>query len=88
LVLPVRAKIRRMTLASLAQLEEKTGGPQTATNIRNFLEESVLLTIVMRAIKDLLKLGLIQTAGLTALREWKLYRVTTMGRRVLNQLQK
>ncbi len=83
----VRAKIRRMTLVSLGRLEEKTGGPQTATAICKNLGRSVLLNIVIRAIKDLLKLGLIQVAGVTEERQWKLYRLTRMGRRVLNQLQ-
>jgi DNA-binding PadR family transcriptional regulator len=41
----------------------------------------------IRAIKALLKLGLIQVAGVTGKRQWKLYRLTQMGQRVLNQLQ-
>ena len=83
----VRAKIRRLTLVSLGRLEEKTGRPQTATAIRKHLERSVNLNIVIRAIKDLMKLGLFQPAGVTEERQWKLYRLTLMGRRVLNQLQ-
>jgi DNA-binding PadR family transcriptional regulator len=83
----VRAKIRRLTLISLGRLEEKTGRPQTATAIRKHLERSVNLNIVIRAIKDLLKLGLFQSVGMTEERQWKLYRLTRMGRRVLNQLQ-
>jgi len=67
---------------------EKTGQPQTATAIRKNLERSVLLNLVIRAIKDLLKLGLLQTAGVTEQRQWKLYRLTHMGRRVLNQMQR
>ena len=47
----------------------------------------MLLNLVIRAIKDLLKLGLLQTAGVIGKRQWKLYRLTRMGRRVLNQLQ-
>ena len=83
----VRAKIRRLTLISLGRLEEKTGRPQTATAIRKHLERSVNLNLVIRAIKDLMKLVLFQLAGVTEKRQWKLYRLTRMGRRVLNQLQ-
>ena len=83
----VRAKIRGLTLVSLGSLEEKTGSPQTATAIRKHLERSVNLNLVIRAIKDLLKLGLFQVAGLTGKRQGKLYRLTRMGRRVLNQVQ-
>jgi len=82
-----RAKIRRLTLVSLGRLEEKTGSPQTVTAICKHLERSVLLNIVIRAIKDLLKLGLFQPVGVTEERQWKLYRLTRMGRRVLSQLQ-
>jgi DNA-binding PadR family transcriptional regulator len=84
----VRAKIRRLTLVSLSQLEEKTGGPQTATAIRKHLERSVNLNLVIRAIKDLLKLGLFQVAGVTGKRQWKLYRLTQMGRNILDQLNR
>ena len=83
----VRAKVRRLTLISLGRLEEKTSSSQTATAIRKHLERSVNLNLVIRAIKDLLKLGLFQLAGVTEKRQWKLYRLTRMGRRVLNQLQ-
>jgi DNA-binding PadR family transcriptional regulator len=83
----VRAKTRRLTLVSLGSLEEKTSSPQTATAIRKHLERSVNLNLVIRAIKDLLKLGLFQPAGVTEKRQWKLYRLTRMGRRVLKQLQ-
>lgn len=82
----VRAKIRRLTLLSLANLEAKTAGPQTATSIRKYLERPVNLNMVIRAIKDLVKLGLIQKAGLTEYRQWQLYRLTGMGRRILKQL--
>jgi len=47
----------------------------------------VLLNLVIRAFRDLLQLGLFQLVGVTEKRQWKLYRLTRMGRRVLNQLQ-
>ena len=60
--------------------------PQTATAIRKNLERSVILNLVIRAIKDLLKLGLFQVAGVTEERQWKPYRLTPMGNRILKQL--
>jgi len=85
----VRAKIRRLTLAALGQLESNTGTSQTATAIRKFLrtENAVGLNPVMRAIKDLVKLGLVQQDGVTDERSCKLYRLTRMGRRILDQQQ-
>jgi len=85
----VRAKIRRLTLAALGQLESRTSTPQTATAIRKFLrtEHTVGLNPVMRAIKDLVKLGLVQQDGVTDERSCKLYRLTKMGRRILDQQQ-
>lgn len=85
----VRAKIRRLTLTALDQLESKTHSPQTATAIRKFLraEHAVGLNPAIRAIKDLVKLGLIQQDGVTAERACKLYRLTPSGSRILKQLQ-
>jgi hypothetical protein len=85
----VRAKIRRLTLAALDQLESKTNSPQTATAIRKFLrtEHAVGLNPVVRALKDLVKLGLIQQDEVTDDRACKLYRLTPSGGRILKQLQ-
>jgi DNA-binding PadR family transcriptional regulator len=86
----VRAKIRRLTLIALGQLEAKTGAPQTATAIRKHLRSghAVGLNPVIRALKDLLRLGLIQHSGVTEARACKLYRLTRMGHRILEQLQR
>lgn len=86
----VRAKIRRLALIGLGQLEEKTGEPQTATAVRKCIlpEHGVGLNPAIRALKDLLKLGLVQHAGLTKKRCCTLYRLTPAGRRILEQLQR
>lgn len=84
----VRAKIRRLTLMGLGQLEAKTHAPQTATTIRKHLrtEHAVGLNPVIRALKDLLRLGLVQKNGVTDERACTLYRLTRMGHRILEQL--
>lgn len=86
----MRAKIRRLTLIGLGQLEAKTGAPQTATAIRKHLrtEHAVGLNPVIRALKDLLRLGLVQPAGTTDERACKLYRLTALGHRILDQLNR
>jgi hypothetical protein len=74
---------------ALGQLEARSGAPQTATAIRKHLSavQDVGLNPVIRAAKDLLRLGLIQQAGITDERACKLYRLTRMGKRILEQLK-
>jgi len=86
----VRAKTRRLTLIGLGQLEEKTGEPQTATALRKRLisEHGVGLNPVIRSLKDLLRLGLVQQAGATQKRRCTLYTLTPAGKRILAQLQR
>ncbi len=86
----VRAKIRRLALTALRHLQAKTNAPQTATAIRKHLrtEHAVGLNPVIRALKDLLSLGLIQQDGVTDERACKLYRLTRMGHRILDQLHR
>jgi hypothetical protein len=57
--------------------------------IRKHLRDNhaVGLNPVIRAIKELVRLGLVQPSGVTPERACKLYRLTPMGRRILNQLQ-
>jgi len=85
----IRAKIRRLTLEALGHLESLSSAAQTATSIRKYLRDdhAVGLNPVIRAIKELVWLGLVQPAGVTSERACKLYRLTPMGRRILNQLQ-
>ena len=83
------AKIRRLALAALGQLENKTGEGQTAAGLRKLLrpEYPVGLNPVIRAVHDLVELGLIADVGLTRQQPRKTYRLTPRGRRVLKQLQ-
>jgi len=85
-----RAKLRRLTLSGLAELEARTGGSQTATAIRKHLrsEHPVGLNPVVRAVKDLLGLGLVREAGRTRKRGSKLYRLTAAGERIVEQLKR
>ena len=84
----IRAKVRRLTLCSLGQLETKA--PQTATSIRKHIrnEYSAGLNPVLRAVRELADKKLIICVGMTPVQACKLYRLTRMGRRVLNQLQR
>ncbi|MBE0542236.1 MAG: hypothetical protein IH623_12685 [Verrucomicrobia bacterium] len=86
----VRARIRRLTLTAVGHLEARNHAPQTATAIRKHLrtDHAVGLNPVIRAVKELVKLGLVQPAGVTEARACKLYRLTGMGRRILDQLNR
>jgi len=86
----VRAKVRRFTLLGLAELERRTGESQTATTVRKHLraEHPVGLNPVVRALKELLRLGLIKEAGVTRKRHCKLYQLTPAGRRIVEQLKR
>ena len=86
----VRAKVRRWTLLELAALETKTSESQTATAIRKHLgtEHPVGLNPVVRALKELLRLGLVREAGVTRKRCCKLYQLTPAGKRIVEQLRR
>jgi hypothetical protein len=86
----VRAKVRRLTLLGLAELEARIGESQTATAVRKHLrtEHPVGLNPVARALKELLRLGLIREAGVTRKRCCKLYQLTSAGRRIVEQLKR
>jgi Fe2+ or Zn2+ uptake regulation protein len=85
----VRAKVRRLTLLDLAELEARAGESQTATIIRKHLrtEHAVGLNPVVRALKELLSLGLVREAGRTRTRCCKLYQLTAAGWRIVKQLR-
>jgi DNA-binding PadR family transcriptional regulator len=84
----VRAKIRRLALTALGQMETNLHTSQTATAVRKHLREthSVGLNPVIRAIKDLVKLGLVMSDSASTRNAGKQYRLTKMGRRILHQL--
>ena len=86
----VRARVRRLTLLGLAELESKMHEGQTATAIRKHFraEHSVGLNRVVRAVKDLLQLGLVKVPGLTRKRGCKLYCLTPAGMRIVEQLHR
>jgi hypothetical protein len=86
----VRARIRRLTLLGLDHLQEMSGTSQTATGVRKHLrsEHAVALNPVVKALKDLLRLGLVKEAGVTKQRCCKLYRVTPAGHRIVEQLRR
>ncbi len=85
-----RARIRRLTLVALEELESHTRAPQTATVLRRRLREKypVGLNPVIRALKELFRLGLIRQCGITEQRGCKVYRVTRAGRRIVQQLKR
>ncbi len=86
----VRAKVRRLTIVGLAELEARTGESQTTTAIRKHLrtEYPLGLNPVARALKELLHLGLVREAGMTAKRCCTLYQLTPAGRRIVEQLER
>jgi len=86
----VRAKVRRLTLLALTALEERTRESQTATAVRKHIrtEHPVGLNPVVRALKDLVRLGVVREAGVTRKRGCKLYQLTAGGRRIAEQLKR
>src|SRR5262245_23402927 len=73
----IRAKVRRLTLLGLWELKLKTKQAQTATAIRRHVREKhpVGLNPIVRALKELLRLGLVREAGITRRRSCKLYQI-------------
>jgi len=84
----VRAKIRRLTLNSLGQLEDKTGEPHAATAIRKHLrsEHAIGLNPVLRALRDLTALRLVRSDTIKC--GYKVHRLTRAGRRILEQMRR
>jgi DNA-binding MarR family transcriptional regulator len=74
----------------LMTMKRRTGESQTATAIRKHLrtEHPVGLNPVVRALKDLVRLGLVREAGLTAKRCCRLHQLTPTGRRIVEQLKR
>ena len=82
----IRAKIRRLVLCGLGQLEAKA--PQTATEIRKHIRHDYPagLNPVLRAVRELADKKLITCIGVTPVRACKLYRLTSSGRAIVKQL--
>jgi hypothetical protein len=85
-----RAKIRRITLIGLGELEVKTPQGETATGLRKHLiaRYPVGLNPVIRAIRDLRALGLVKETGVTEVRCCKQYQLTPAGARIVAQLKR
>lgn len=85
----VRAKTRRLTLDGLSRLRERTGQPQTASEVRRFLrtEHTVGLNPVIRSLKELLRRGLVRAVGTTEEQPRRLYQLTPAGERIVTQLR-
>ena len=83
----IRAKIRRMTLCNLEQMERKTNEAQTATEIRKHvrIEYPAGLNPVLHAVRELTEKKLIACVGMTPVRRCKLYRLTSTGRAIVKQ---
>jgi hypothetical protein len=83
----IRAKIRRLTLCSLAHLEAKA--PQTATEIRKHILTTYPagLNPVLRSVRELADKKLIVCVGVTPVRACKLYRLAPTGRAIVKQLR-
>jgi len=86
----VRARVRRLTLVGLIEREAKTQKGQTATAVRKHLgpENTVGFNRLLRALKDLVRLGLVRQAGMTQKGCRKLYQSTVTGRRIVEQLKR
>lgn len=86
----IRAKARRLTLATLGELERKSSRPQTATAIFKRLPSANAMGLnkVIRAVKELVKSRLVRPAGKIGNRVGKRYGLTPMGRRILEHLKR
>jgi DNA-binding PadR family transcriptional regulator len=83
-----RSKMRRMVLLELANARFPGDSVKTATRVRQGLREthSVSLSSVIRALKELRSLKLIEIHGEAEKRGQKLYRLTRNGRRIADEL--
>jgi DNA-binding PadR family transcriptional regulator len=83
-----RSKMRRMVLLELAQARFPGDTVKTATRVRHGLRKthSVSLSFVIRALKELRSLKLIEIHGEAEKRRQKLYRLTRDGRRIAGEL--
>jgi hypothetical protein len=86
----VRGNTRRLVLDGLGKLIEKTEEPQTAGSVRRFLrdEHPVGLNPVIRALRELEVLRMIKDIRATRKQSRKLYALTAMGQRSIEELRR
>lgn len=84
----VRAKIRRLILHELSQPRSASEVARTATRIRRRVNEMhpVGLNPILRALRDLREVKLVEIAGVADKRRQKLYRLTPLGTRIAKAL--
>lgn len=86
--LVVRAKTRRLLVMELGKFSVLNPSEATATRIRKRLAQTypIGLNPVMRSLKELAKLGIVECAGVTRKQQRKIYRLTRDGQRIREQL--
>src|SRR2546422_4526284 len=86
--LVVRAKTRRMLVMELGKFSSLNMGEATAARIRKRLNETypIGLNPVMRSLRELAALGVVEWSGFTRNQQRKIYRLTREGERIRKQL--
>jgi hypothetical protein len=84
----VRARIRKQVLLGMAQMEARSPDGHTATEIRKHLRSDYIVGLnpVLRAARELAKMNIITCIGTTKVRACKLFRLSAMGNRIVEQL--
>jgi hypothetical protein len=84
----VRARIRKQVLLGMAQWEAHSHDGVTASQLRKFLlaEHPLALNPTIRAVRELAAKDLLTCVGTTKMRGCKLYRLSPMGWRIVEQL--
>lgn len=88
--LVVRAKTRRMVVLELGEFASLYPGEATAAQLRKHLNQRypIGLNPIMRTLKELVNLGIVERIGVTRLRQRNIYRLTKIGERIREQLLK
>jgi hypothetical protein len=86
--LVVRAKTRRMLIMELGKFASLNLGEATAARIRKRLNETypIGLNPVMRSLRELTVVGVVEWSGITRNQQRKTYRLTREGERIRKQL--
>ena len=84
----VRAKTRRMLVMELGKFTSLNLGEATATKIRKRLNQTypIGLNPILRSLKELVKLGLVKSVGVTKKQHRKIYQLTADGERIRQEL--